>query len=120
MTPTPDDYRGALEAVERILNRGGDADDVLRRVVDAVAERLTHYSWIGLSFVEQDELVLGPSRGTRDRAVRLEAPVSFQGREVALLEVETTVPEAGDPDLLGRVATLISAYCLVAEGPSSR
>jgi hypothetical protein len=26
------DRRGALEAIDRVLNRGGDADDVLRAV----------------------------------------------------------------------------------------
>jgi hypothetical protein len=30
---------GALEAVERIVDRGGDADDVLREVVTALHER---------------------------------------------------------------------------------
>jgi hypothetical protein len=33
------DYRGALEAVERILNRGGDAEDVLRGVLEALGAR---------------------------------------------------------------------------------
>jgi hypothetical protein len=33
------DYRGAPEAVERILNRGGDAEDVLRGVLEALGAR---------------------------------------------------------------------------------
>jgi len=37
--PDPDAYRGALEAVDRILNRGGTDEDVLRSVVEAVRER---------------------------------------------------------------------------------
>ena len=32
-------YRGALEAVDRILNRGGRDEDVLRAVVEVVRER---------------------------------------------------------------------------------
>ena len=108
-----DDYRGALDAVERILNRGGDADDVLRAVVDVLADRFDHYAWVGISFVEEGVLVVGPSRGTRGRAVRLEAPVAFQGHTVARLEVDTAAPGPHDPDLLARVATLISPYCLV-------
>ena len=55
--------RGALEAIERVLNRGGDADDVLREVVAILHERLENYSWVGIYFVEGDELVLGPWRG---------------------------------------------------------
>ncbi len=57
------DYAGALEALDRILNRGGDADDVLRAVVDLVYERFDRYSWVGLYLVEGDELVLGPWKG---------------------------------------------------------
>lgn len=56
-------HTGALEAIDRILNRGGDADDVLRAVVDVLHERLDHYSWIGIYLVEGNELVLGPWRG---------------------------------------------------------
>ena len=33
------DYAGALEAIDRILNRGGDADDVLGAVLEALNER---------------------------------------------------------------------------------
>ena len=33
------DYPGALEAVERILNRGGNAEDVLRGVLAALRSR---------------------------------------------------------------------------------
>jgi L-methionine (R)-S-oxide reductase len=58
-----DTYRGAVEAIERVLNRGGDADDVLRHVVTILHERVPHYSWLGIYFVEGSELVLGPWRG---------------------------------------------------------
>ena len=37
--PDRDAYRGALEAVDRILNRGGDDEVVLRAVVEIVRER---------------------------------------------------------------------------------
>jgi GAF domain-containing protein len=63
MTAAPDTYRGALEAVERILNRGGDADDVLRQAVEVLHDRVDHYSWVGIYLVEGDELVLGPWKG---------------------------------------------------------
>jgi putative methionine-R-sulfoxide reductase with GAF domain len=110
---TGDDYRGALDAVERILNRGGDADDVLRAVVGVLGDRFTHYRWVGISFVENGNLVLGPSHGTASGGVRLEAPVSFQEHEVARLVVETAVDDVRDPPFLERVATLVSPYCLV-------
>jgi GAF domain-containing protein len=56
-------YNGALEAVDRILNRGGDADDVLRQVVSVLHDRFDHYSWVGIYLVEGDDLVLGPWQG---------------------------------------------------------
>jgi putative methionine-R-sulfoxide reductase with GAF domain len=56
-------YSGALEAIDRILNRGGDADDVLRQVVSILHDRFDHYSWVGIYFVEGDNLVIGPWQG---------------------------------------------------------
>jgi L-methionine (R)-S-oxide reductase len=63
LSATADTFRGALEAVERILNRGGDADDILRQVVEVLHDRCAHYSWVGIYLVEGDDLVLGPWKG---------------------------------------------------------
>jgi L-methionine (R)-S-oxide reductase len=57
------DYSGALEAVDRILNRESEADEVLRQTVELLHDRFGHYSWVGIYFVEGDELVLGPWKG---------------------------------------------------------
>jgi putative methionine-R-sulfoxide reductase with GAF domain len=57
------DYGGALEAVDRILNRESDADEVLRQTVDVLHERFPHYSWVGIYLIEDDALVLGPWKG---------------------------------------------------------
>jgi L-methionine (R)-S-oxide reductase len=56
-------YSGALESIDRILNRGGDADDVLRQVVSVLHDRFDDYSWVGIYLVEADDLVLGPWKG---------------------------------------------------------
>ena len=58
-----DAYRGALAAIERILNRESEADDVLRQTVDVLHDRFEHYSWVGIYLVEDGELVLGPWKG---------------------------------------------------------
>ena len=63
MTAAADTYRGALETVERIVDGGGEADDVLRQVVDVLHDRFSHYSWIGIYLVEGSDLVLGPWKG---------------------------------------------------------
>ena len=60
---TADTYRGALEAVDRIVNRESEADEVLRKTVEVLADRFGHYSWIGIYLVEDGDLVLGPWRG---------------------------------------------------------
>jgi GAF domain-containing protein len=54
---------GALAEIERIASGDEPSDDVLRRVVDLLHDRFDAYSWVGIYFVEGDELVLGPWRG---------------------------------------------------------
>jgi L-methionine (R)-S-oxide reductase len=49
--------------IERIAAGNEPSDDVLRRVVDLLHDRVESYSWVGIYFVEGDELVLGPWRG---------------------------------------------------------
>lgn len=57
------DYTGALEAVDRIVNRESEADEVLRQAVSVLAQRFDHYSWVGIYLTEEDDLVLGPWKG---------------------------------------------------------
>ena len=101
---------GALEAIDRILNRGGDADDVLRAVVTALHER-GGYAWAGLFFVEGDELVLGPAAGEPDEPQRTTVPVRWQNERIAELAVDGAAAE--DAPILERVAVLVSGHCLV-------
>ena len=58
-------YAGPLEALDRVLNRGGDADDVLRAVVEIVAGP---FAWAGILFREDGRLVLGPQAGEPDES----------------------------------------------------
>jgi hypothetical protein len=99
---------GALEALDRILNRGGDADDVLRSVVEVLV-REPGLVWAGISFSGRDSLVAGPSAGTPDESRRIRVPVAFRGETVGELAVDGDA----DPAFLERVATLVSAYVLV-------
>jgi hypothetical protein len=108
-----DTYRGALEAVERILNRGGDADDVLRAVVGSLHERVPHFTWVGIAFMEEGRLQLGPEAGdSQGKGEELRALVTFEGAPVAELLVRRS-EKANDEPFLERVATLVSPYCLV-------
>ena len=102
------DHRGALEAIERILNRGGHADDVLRAVLAALHERGVAFG--AVRFVENGELVDGPSVG--DTAAGIDAPVAYEGRRIGSLTLAVD-----DLDFVARVATLISPYVLVGSDP---
>jgi len=104
-------YGGALEAIDRILNRGGDADEVLRQVV-AVLHGIDEYSWVGISFVEEGELVLGPAEGERT-AEPTTIPIAYENNVVAELGVVASKLGADDRAFLERVALLISPHCLV-------
>lgn len=150
-------YAGALEAVERILNRETEADEALRQVVATVQERIPHYTWLGLYFVEEAELVLGPWHGpagapahTRlpleggaiGRAVagrstevvadtaavegyeacfpwtraEIDVPVVYGSSTVAVIGIDADDADVFTPAdrvFLERVATLVSAHCLV-------
>ncbi len=150
-------YAGALEAVERILNREAEPDEALRAVVEVLHDRVDHYTWIGLYFVDEGELVLGPWKGESglpehtslplgegaigrsasrrtveglpdvatvegDEAcsprtpAEIDVPVVFEGSTVAVIGIDSDLPDPFGPSddaFLGRVATLISAHCLV-------
>lgn len=106
-----DAYRGALDAVERILNRGGDADDVLRATVQTVHERLPHFARVGIAFMEDGRFVLGPEAGA-GAGEEVRTLVTFEGAPVAEVIVQRTDARDDGP-FLERLATLISPYCLV-------
>jgi hypothetical protein len=100
--------RGTLEAVDRILNRGGDADDVLRDVLRALFQL---YEYVAIAFVEGDGIVEGPALGAADEhAAPDRYDIVFQGRKVAELHVSAY---GEDREFLERVATLVSPYALV-------
>jgi hypothetical protein len=100
----------ALESIEAVVARGGDADDVLRAVVAALHED-AGYAWAGILFVEEGALSLGPEAGTPGAAARTAVTVTWDGETVAELAVEGAGPE--DAPFLARVAELVSGHCLV-------
>ena len=102
-------YGGALEAIDQIVNRGTDADEVLR---DVVAVLNSDYSWVGISFVEEGELVLGPALGELTAEPK-RIPISYENNVVAELGVIADEIDAGDRAAIERVALLIAPYCLV-------
>jgi hypothetical protein len=99
-----------LEAVDRILSSGTDADDILRQVVGVLHEQ-AGYAWAGIFFLEDGDLALGPQAGTPNETQRTSLPVTWQGVRVAELAMDDAPEE--DRMFLERVAVLVSGYCLV-------
>ena len=102
-------HSGEHEEIDRILNESGDADEVLRDVV-AVLHR--EYSWVGISFVEEGKLVLGPAQGEQT-AEPTTIPIAYENNVVAELGVVVGELNPEEHAFLERVALLIAPYCLV-------
>lgn len=101
-------YTSAVEEIGRLIDSGCEADDLLRQVI-AVLQKT--YSWVGISFVEEGALVLGPFRGEQTTKP-VQIPISYEGNVVAELGVIGDL-DAADLAFLEEVARLISPYCLV-------
>ena len=106
----------ATAEVERVLAGGDDADDALREAVAAVQARVAGYAWVGISFVDEGSLLLGPWAGEErapDAPPPVRVPIRFQGVTVAELGVVCTPPAAAEQAALERLAALLAAHCLV-------
>jgi L-methionine (R)-S-oxide reductase len=78
-----------LAEIERIAAGDEPSDDVLRRVVALLHDRFEPSSWVGIYFVEGDELVLGPWRGPQaTEHVRIPVGRGICGAAVASGETE--------------------------------
>jgi hypothetical protein len=99
---------GLLEAVERALEAGGEADDVLRAVVGALVDE-PGVEWAAVAFLEDGELVVGPQSGTPDEERRTRVPVVYEGSAVGELWADGAV----DGTELEPVARRLADYVLV-------
>jgi hypothetical protein len=97
-----------MSGLDEILQRGGEADDVLRAAVSALAEE-RDVAWAGISFREADGLVLGPTAGTPDEQRRQRVPIEFQGDVVGELVVDGLV----EPGRLASVVDALAPYVLL-------
>jgi hypothetical protein len=95
---------GALAAIDRLVDRGGDADEVLRAVLAALHDH--GIAFAAIRFVEDGQLVDGPTIGTPAQGQT--TPVVYNGEQVGELELADD-----DATFAERVATSISAYVLV-------
>jgi putative methionine-R-sulfoxide reductase with GAF domain len=85
-TARRDAYRGVIAAIDRMVNRGDEADAVLQAVVDLLHERLDHVTWVGISLVEGSDLALGPSRGERAAGSTITIPIEYELRSYRIVD----------------------------------
>ena len=94
-------HSGALEAIDRIVNRAGEADEVLRAVVDVLHDQFDDYSWVGIYLVEGDDLVLGPWKGPEaTEHVRIPVGQGICGAAAATGRTEVVDDVNADPRYL--------------------
>jgi hypothetical protein len=98
----------SLEALDRLLERGGEPDDVLRSATAVLADEPT-VAWAGIAFLEEGDLVLGPATGEPDETRRTRVPIAYKGDPVGELWID------GEPDqgLLEQIAVRIAAHVLI-------
>lgn len=97
-----------LDELAEALRSEDDADDALRKAVLALAEA-PGAVWAGIAFLEEGELVLGPTAGSPDELRRNRVPITYAGEPVGELRVDGDV----EPALLERAAEIVSPYVLI-------
>lgn len=98
----------AVERIAGILAAADEADDALREVVAALADE-PEVAWAGIAFLDDGELVLGPSAGLPDASREAAVPIVYDGERIGELRVHGEA----DAVVLERVATLVSPYVLI-------
>ena len=98
----------AYDHAERVLAEGGEADEVLRAVVEALAAE-PELEWCAIAFLDAGELVVGPRAGEPDEARRLRVPVLYEGSAVG----ELWADGYANRDALERLAERLAEYVLV-------
>lgn len=98
----------SLEALDRLLERGGEPDDVLREAIALLADE-PRVAWAGIAFFEAGELVLGPVAGVPEETRRTRVLIAYTGEPVG----ELWVDGEADRGFLERVAVRIAAHVLI-------
>jgi hypothetical protein len=95
-----------LQAVDRIIRRGGDPGDVLQSAVTTIVER-GGAKWAAVLFNDEGELIVGPHAGVAEPGERRTAPIVLDGAQLGQLAVDGL----DDQPLIEHIASLISPYC---------
>ncbi|HEY1479083.1 MAG TPA: hypothetical protein VGF46_03605 [Gaiellales bacterium] len=104
-----------LATLERAVEHEPEADEILRQGVVVLYEWITDVRSVAIAFVEDGTLATGPIAGDPiEQAPSVAVPVLYEDRPVAeLWIVAEGAPDDDERAFLGRVANVLSPYCLV-------
>ena len=100
--------------VQDVIDRGEEADDILRAALDAVHSSVA-VPWSAIAFVEEGQMSIGPLVGSApDDATSpaLSVPIVYRGDTVAALWFGATASPEAEIEL-EHAAALLAPYCLV-------
>jgi len=96
-----DVYASSLAEIDAVIARETEVDEIVRQTVDILHDRVAHYSWVGIYFVEEGDLVLGPWRGPEaTEHVRIPVGQGVCGAAAASGETEIVDDVNADPRYL--------------------
>jgi hypothetical protein len=95
-----------LDAVDRIIEAGGDSTDILQGAVTTIVQ-CGGALWAAVLFNDEGELILGPHAGVAEPGARRRAPIVFEGA----LRGELAVDGLDDQALIDHAAHVLAPYC---------
>ena len=63
MSSATDQRQAALDEIQALVDREPESDQIVRGAVEALHDQVDSYSWVGIYFVEGEQLALGPWKG---------------------------------------------------------
>jgi hypothetical protein len=95
-----------LEIVDRIVERGGESEDVLQATVTSIVDR-GGAKWAAVLLNDEGELIVGPHAGVAEPGERRTATIVHEGAPLG----ELAVDGLDDQSLIELVASLIAPHC---------
>jgi hypothetical protein len=97
-----------LERLVAVLAAAGEPDDRLQAAISQLASE-EGVDWVGVAFLEDGELHLGPTAGRPDEKRRAHLQISYRGTAVGELRVDGAVPR----DVLEQIAYALADHVLI-------
>lgn len=94
-------HAAALEEITQIIARAGERAEAEEAVVEYLHSQFPHFTWVGIYWVEGEELVLGPWRGPEaTEHTRIPVGMGVCGAAAATGRTEVVPDVSKDPRYL--------------------